>query len=131
MFSREDYYNYLSRIKGKMDLFCNNNSILLIHPIDVALSQCFFDMLLLSSLNIDDCCNAVLKMVENIYLDNKDYFDDKNKNLNPENKINGVTLSFDKNIKYETEEDIKKELQDILEKNSDEIIITPTSTKIH
>jgi hypothetical protein len=81
MFSREDYYNYLSRIKGKMDLLCNNNSIPSVHPVDVALSQCFFDMLLLSSLNIDDCCNAVLKMLKSIYLDNKEFFDKNNKNL--------------------------------------------------
>jgi len=131
MFKKEDYYNCLNRIKEDIDRYIIQNINYKIHPFDVILHRWFADYLSLSLVNINKVKEDFSITIDNIYLENKEFFDHVNKNLNPENKINGVTLSFDKNIKYETEEDIKKELQEVLGKNSDEIIITPTPTKIH
>lgn len=131
MYNKEDYYKCLNRIKEDIDKYIIQNINYKIHPLDVILHRWLADFLSLSLVSINKLKEHFSITIDNIYLENKEFFDHVNKNLNPENTINGVTLSFDKNIKYETEEDIKKELQKVLEKNSNEIIITPISTKIH
>jgi hypothetical protein len=81
MFTKESYYNYLDRIKERMDIYYERNAIPSIHPIDVSLSQCFFDLLCLSNGSLNQLKENISKMIENMYLDNKAYFDEQNKNL--------------------------------------------------
>lgn len=94
MFTKENYYDYLDRIKDRVDNYFDRTAILAIHPVDISLSQCFVDMLLLSPQNMDSIKNSILKMIENIYLDNKEYFDEKNKNLDSENKENNLPKNY-------------------------------------
>jgi hypothetical protein len=132
MFKKEDYNNYImDNIINRVLYYCNSTSELKLHPAELIMQLSIDSLLFLSDCSLDDFKIRVSNSIQKMYEDYRQDYDKANKNLNPENKTNDIELSFDKNVKYESVEDIKKELQEVLEKNFDEIIITPTSTKIH
>jgi hypothetical protein len=86
MFKKEDYYYFLDGIKFHTERYLEQHTEYDIHPLDIIFYKCFSDFILLTLSDMNKVKDAFSKMIDSIYLENKEFFDDRNKNLSLANK---------------------------------------------